>query len=916
MKHPVAKTAISLAILLTAASCAGGESVIYCTEDDEWSGSPTCQESRCAMPVRPWNGREIRFRRGRQVGGIAIFRCMEGFELIGSRRKRCSRTPQGLKWEGGMTECRATNSCANPDALPGANWTLVRSDRRSHRDDETFSPNTKINITCWPGYVSSVGQSIQITCGMSGEWNPPIPTCQEVICPSLLESEADIEHLQSNMENRTYRLGEVVDYRCDAGYRILGKTWRECSGPSFYFPNQTWSDLDPICSEIECPDPGYIQFGGSRYLESTEVGGSVHFRCRSGYSLQGTAVRYCQSDGQWNGTLTTCDHERFYCPNPGIPIGGRMVNSHLARFQKGERVSYECDRDKALIGTAEIECLESGGWSGEPPTCQGPNDFEDTLKIAARLGYNIDSLAITQPQATISDNNSTGPSGRFIDLGYTQGMDIYFVFDASGSIPRAHFQYSLDLAKALISKVGGADGPRRARYGACVFASEAQVSFLVSDPQPSVDIVLTLIDELIDQHSPDEIGRGTATGKALQLVHETMIPAAHDRPNAKKYLFLFTDGNTNMHANVALPKYEAETLRERFKVQIHCIGVGEEIDRNELQEIASHPLSEHLFFIKNHGEMNLLAQAITRQKLDYSPCGYNQGLSDAVTPRIAGGEHAESGDWPWQVALFCDQNIAGCDDCVPTFFCGGSLIARNWVLSAAHCFKTCDVQDIRVYTGIIDKSRDSLLQFDPTKVFNLDGDDALIMHEAFNRQLDNDIALLRLSRNVTFNPYIRPICLPQENMGDEELYSTNKEPYVAGWGATDPYDLEGDCLDDTYRPTSPVLKELAIPVRTDKECRDSIQDHFRCSIVTAYKPAIAFCAGYSEGNLDACKGDSGGPVMRQLRAADGSRRWVQIGIVSWGEGCAQEGRYGIYTRLSAYKEWIHNRIGAPAYAIM
>ncbi|XP_038046698.1 serine protease 27-like [Patiria miniata] len=148
---------------------------------------------------------------------------------------------------------------------------------------------------------------------------------------------------------------------------------------------------------------------------------------------------------------------------------------------------------------------------------------------------------------------------------------------------------------------------------------------------------------------------------------------------------------------------------------------------------------------------------------------------------------------------------------------------------------------------------------------------------------------------------------------DAVIYSQNGNAFVAGWGTTDPYDLD-NCR-DAPRRTSPLLKQLAVTVRTDDECRNSFKDHFECSIVTAYKPDIAFCAGDPEGNQDACKGDAGGPVMRQMTAADGNKRWVQIGIVSWGEGCAQEGRYGIYTRLSAYKDWIQDHIGSAAYAI-
>ncbi|XP_038046265.1 complement C2-like isoform X2 [Patiria miniata] len=896
MTFPAAKIAISLAILLSVASCTVGEG--------------------CPEPT-PVEGGRYEFGAGSTPGADGLFPrnsfvaviCFKGYKLKGgSSVIYCNDDDE---WSASPT-CRAENSCQSPNVLHGANWTLVESDRRSRHDDASFIPNTKINVACWPGFVSIESPS-QITCGMSGEWSPSIPTCREVMCPSLLESEAEISHLQSNMANRTYRLGEVVDYRCDAGYRILGKTWRECSGPSLHHPNRTWSDLDPICSEIECPDPGHIQFEGSRYLDSRRVGGNVTFRCRSGFNLQGSRVRHCLPNGKWSGALTTCDHEDFYCPNPGIPIGGRMVNEQSVQFRKGNRVLYECNRDRVLLGSDERECLKSRSWSGEPPTCRGPFDFEDTVEVAARMGYNIEGL-VTKPQTPTEDNNTTGPSGRFISLGYTRGMDIYFVFDASGSIPKAHFQYGLDLAKALVSKIGVADGPRQARYGACLFASDVQVAFHVSDPQPSVGIVNGLLDGLINLHGTDPIGRGTATGKALKLIHENMIPAAYDRPNAHKYLFLFTDGKTNMGADVALPKKEAETLRERFKVQIHCIGVGHEIDINELQEIASQPTNEHLFLVKDYGELHLLVQTITKQKLDYSPCGYNGGPNHLLTPRIAGGNVAENGEWPWQVALFCDKGIAGCDECVPEFFCGGSLIARNWVLSAAHCFRECPWSDIRVYTGILDKSTNLLREFDPSLVYNLDGEDALIRHEEYNDQsLDNDIALLRLSRNATLSPNVRPICMPQPTMQDAVIYSQNGDAFVAGWGTTDPYELD-NCKDTPLR-TSPLLKQLAVTVRTDEECRNSFTNHFKCSIVTAYKPDIAFCAGDPEGNQDACRGDSGGPVMRQMTVADGSKRWVQIGIVSWGEGCAQKGRYGIYTRLSTYKDWIQDHIGSTAYAI-
>ncbi|XP_038046696.1 P-selectin-like [Patiria miniata] len=150
----------------------------------------------CSVPERPWNGKEVRFdRRKRQLRGRAFFKCKSGFQPVGPRTKTCSKTQRGLEWTGGIIECRAENSCQSPGVLHGANWTLVESDRRSRHDDASFSPNTKIDVACWPGFVSIVGLS-QITCGMSGEWSSPMPTCREVICTSLLESEAEISHLQ------------------------------------------------------------------------------------------------------------------------------------------------------------------------------------------------------------------------------------------------------------------------------------------------------------------------------------------------------------------------------------------------------------------------------------------------------------------------------------------------------------------------------------------------------------------------------------------------------------------------------------------------------------------------------------------------------------------------------------------------
>ncbi len=200
-------------------------------------------------------------------------------------------------------------------------------------------------------------------------------------------------------------------------------------------------------------------------------------------------------------------------------------------------------------------------------------------------------------------------------------------------------------------------------------------------------------------------------------------------------------------------------------------------------------------------------------------------------------------------------------------------------------------------------------------MYEVDGEDALISHESYSQSsLANDIALLRLKGHTPLGPGVRTICVPQEDMTEDTLYSSRgTRPYVTGWGVTHPYPetkKSGKCTYRADQPFSNRLKQLEIPLVSNDNCKESFGGNsYLCNTVLDFKPNVSFCAGNLVGGQDACKGDSGGPVMRELRMSDGSTRWVQIGIVSWGEGCAQAGTYGFYTRLSRYIGWIKQYVG-------
>ena len=120
---------------------------------------------------------------------------------------------------------------------------------------------------------------------------------------------------------------------------------------------------------------------------------------------------------------------------------------------------------------------------------------------------------------------------------------------------------------------------------------------------------------------------------------------------------------------------------------------------------------------------------------------------------------------------------------------------------------------------------------------------------------------------------------------------------VAGWGRK-----EGG-LPESQRP---VLREVDVPLITWETCSKQYgfvkEKGMNSSFVIAN---TMLCAGYPEGQKDSCQGDSGGPLMLHNPDRD---TYTQVGIVSWGNGCAQPGQPGVYTKLSKYVNWVHSHV--------
>lgn len=248
------------------------------------------------------------------------------------------------------------------------------------------------------------------------------------------------------------------------------------------------------------------------------------------------------------------------------------------------------------------------------------------------------------------------------------------------------------------------------------------------------------------------------------------------------------------------------------------------------------------------------------------------GVAGERQPRIVGGTYAAQADWPFLVALV----RPGAGRPFERQFCGGSVIAPDWVLTAAHCVvdsanRPITPGQVAVLTGTITLAAGSGTETPVTQVVVAPGYPA-----------GPDAALLRLALPTT----ARAAALARP--GQAELWAAGTRAAVAGWGDT------GD--DAGEFPLE--ARQVSIPLIADSRCRSAIGSEFA--------RARELCAGAPRGKVDSCQGDSGGPLAVRTRIAP-----VLVGIVSWGYGCARPGRPGVYTRVSAIVDWVTQVTGAP-----
>lgn len=262
----------------------------------------------------------------------------------------------------------------------------------------------------------------------------------------------------------------------------------------------------------------------------------------------------------------------------------------------------------------------------------------------------------------------------------------------------------------------------------------------------------------------------------------------------------------------------------------------------------------------------------------FAPLAYAQ--EDLVSKRIIGGFELDNGDktdtsikqWPWIAALIDNDD---------KLRCGASLISSQWLMTAAHClYSNGRVNTDLIPTAIFQQS--NLEQLNPESIIRPISQ--VVIHPEYNYFTnDNDIALLKLQTPVS---ELEPIRLPGLYI-DSPVVANGTFATVLGWGRNQSFEVD-------YR-----LRKAELPVADLHECA-KIYSAFGINI----NPNM-LCAGFELGGYDACSGDSGGPLVVPHESGSG---WKQIGIVSFGIGCAKPDYFGVYTRISRYIDFIEKTI--------
>ncbi|XP_068785598.1 complement C2-like, partial [Struthio camelus] len=556
-----------------------------------------------------------------------------------------------------------------------------------------------------------------------------------------------------------------------------------------------------------------------------------------------------------------------HCPPPAVPPGAVATG---AGRQRGAEVELRCGPGLLLVGSGRRRCLPSGEWSGAEASCRHPFSFDLPEDVRDGFGTSLSGVLGLAGAGAERDESL----GRRIVLSRTGSLHVYFLIDASKSVNESNFRVFKDCVAAVVDRISSFEVP--VSFAVISYASQARVIVSTTHDEASdADEVLSKVEAMKFGDHGDATGTNIH-GALMEVYHMILFQreraAQQGQPEAwrsvRHAVLLLTDGKFNVggHPSDAVAKIEdvLEIKPDRADyLDVYAFGVGAmEVDWLDLDAIASKkPGETHAFKLADTAALRLALENVLEGAELGDICGLANASASATGPQQN----------PWHVVLRAGVGQT----------CSGSLVARRWVLTAAHCFTGVESTD----TWTVDVGGGEWV---PIRRW--------LQHEGYDVRAgvargipefyDYDVALVELERDVGPAGTPRRICLPCTEDANRAL----KMPL-----GTTCKEQEAELLGRARVPAQFVSLETqrtSVLIKTQEEweacAAGAVQPgtvYAGASVSDVVTERFLCSGGRDEGAT--CKGESGGALFLERK-----HRFVQVGVVSWGTFEACRGRRG------------------------
>nr|DBA20513.1 TPA: hypothetical protein GDO54_017285 [Pyxicephalus adspersus] len=674
----------------------------------------------------------------------------------------------------------------------------------------------------------------------------------KVQCPPDAGYPDGLTHLTNGLN-----VGSIAKFLCPTGEYAWPVNSRTCQA------NGQWSIIKTgtgrrmariSCKKMRCPDPGQFENGEYYPRGPYLVGTNITFVCNDGYTPRGSMQRTCKRNAKWSGETAVCDDGAGHCADPGLPPGAVKTGF---RYDVDESVSYKCAAGLDLVGSATRTCLENRHWSGTEVSCQYPYSFDLPEDVGHQFAGSLAGVLNTFEKKSI---------GRTVNIKKGGILNVYLLLDASNSVGEDNFEISKNAAVELVNGLGAFD--MKVQFGILSYATEPNITVYVHDrDSDDTDFVLEQIEKNL-KYSKHRDKQGTNIRDALKAVLDMMgfqrLQYQDNEWNSIQHvIILMTDGKANMGGR---PVEMVKRIRDFLDItperqdylDIYAFGIGTDIDKVELNEIASQKEKEkHVFVLEDAEKIKTVFDEITKIKNYGEMCGLNVESSDE-----------QEDHHPWNVLIHVERKNP----------CFGSLISSQWVLSAAHCIKGYTPNsELDNYSFDIGKKTYKGQRIEIHKCYNL----TRKFNKGIKEDYDYDVALIQLNEKVTFSKSARPICLPCTEPANRAM----KKPSTTTCNEHRDHLLSsreipaGFLSKDQRDPKE--MKESRVQIQHNnarESCISTIRKLDKFKNVTNPLDIVSprhFCV---QGDMS-CKGESGGSLFVDLR---NRKRFFQVGILSFG----------------------------------